>query len=145
MRILNVTEVETSNEAAESMAKNFSSVPLEIGPFCGFNPLTVDGFNALWSANKKKRPVQYAVASKENKAHGTLAHHLLSTLLLLFLVTHCKAFCSKPFWLQMRDYWRSKNTFQENAGSFASPIPVIVYVVGCISHHFITWRVQSVS
>jgi succinate dehydrogenase / fumarate reductase cytochrome b subunit len=57
---------------------------------------------------------------------------LLGTLLLLFLVMHLK-----HFWVVSRFTdvitGGQKTLFQEMQEVFASPIPVIVYVVGCIS------------
>jgi succinate dehydrogenase / fumarate reductase cytochrome b subunit len=82
---------ETFNEAAEFMAKNFFIRTAEIGLFVGLIAHIVDGL-MLWSANKKKRPVQYAVVSKDNSTWYSRSMGLLGTLLLLFLVMHLKHF-----------------------------------------------------
>ncbi len=122
---------ETFNEAAEFMAKNFFIRTAEIGLFAGLILHIVDGL-MLWSANKKKRPVQYAVVSKENSTWYSRSMGLLGTLLLLFLVMHLK-----HFWVVSRFTdvitGGQKTLFQEMQEVFASPVPVIVYVVGCIS------------
>ncbi|NBB28280.1 succinate dehydrogenase cytochrome b subunit [Cellulophaga sp. BC115SP] len=122
---------ETFNEAAEFMAKNFFIRTAEIGLFVGLIAHIVDGL-MLWSANKKKRPVQYAVVSKDNSTWYSRSMGLLGTLLLLFLVMHLK-----HFWVVSRFTdvitGGQKTLFQEMQEVFASPVPVIVYVVGCIS------------
>lgn len=122
---------ETFNEAAEFMAKNFFIRTAEIGLFVGLIAHIVDGL-MLWSANKKKRPVQYAVVSKDNSTWYSRSMGLLGTLLLLFLVMHLK-----HFWVVSRFTdvitGGQKTLFQEMQEVFASPLPVVVYVVGCIS------------
>ncbi|MDI9878689.1 succinate dehydrogenase cytochrome b subunit [Flectobacillus longus] len=122
---------ETFNEAAEFMAKNFFIRTAEIGLFVGLIAHIIDGL-MLWSANKKKRPVQYAVVSKDNSTWYSRSMGLLGTLLLLFLVMHLK-----HFWVVSRFTdvitGGQKTLFQEMQEVFASPVPVIVYVVGCIS------------
>ncbi|MFY7826561.1 MAG: succinate dehydrogenase cytochrome b subunit [Flectobacillus sp.] len=122
---------ETFNEAAEFMAKNFFIRTAEIGLFVGLIAHIVDGL-MLWSANKKKRPVQYAVVSKDNSTWYSRSMGLLGTLLLLFLVMHLK-----HFWVVSRFTdvitGGQKTLFQEMQEVFASPVPVVVYVLGCIS------------
>lgn len=122
---------ETFNEAAEFMAKNFFIRTAEIGLFVGLIAHIVDGL-MLWSANKKKRPVQYAVVSKDNSKWYSRSMGLLGTLLLLFLVLHLK-----HFWVVSRftdEITSGQETlFNEMKEVFANPVAVIVYVVGCIS------------
>ncbi|WP_026998016.1 succinate dehydrogenase cytochrome b subunit [Flectobacillus major] len=122
---------ETFNAAAEFMGSNFFIRTAEIGLFVGLIAHIVDGL-MLWSANSKKRPVKYAVTSKDNSTWYSRSMGLLGTLLLIFLVLHLK-----HFWVVSRftDHITSgeETLFQEMKETFELLPVVLVYVAGCIS------------
>jgi succinate dehydrogenase / fumarate reductase, cytochrome b subunit len=121
----------TFNEAAEFMGTNFFIRTAEIGLFIGLLLHIVDGL-MLWSQNSKKRNVSYAMVSGQTSTWYSRSMGLLGTLLLLFLVLHLK-----HFWVVSRltDQITGGHTtlFDEMKAVFASPIAVIIYVLGCIS------------
>ena len=123
---------ETFNHAAEFMGTNWLIRATEVGLMAGFIIHIVDGL-MLWNSNKAKRPVKYAIVKGEaNSTWYSRSMGLLGTLLLIFLVIHLR-----HFWIVSRftDVITSgeKTLFQEMTEVFANPIPVIIYVLGCIS------------
>jgi succinate dehydrogenase / fumarate reductase cytochrome b subunit len=88
----------------------------------------------LTASNTQKRNAKYgASAGNANSKWYSRSMGILGSLLLIFLVMHLK-----HFWVVSR----FTNEIQEAAGStlfdemvfvFADPIPVFVYVIGCIS------------
>jgi succinate dehydrogenase / fumarate reductase, cytochrome b subunit len=122
----------TFNEAAEFMSNNFFIRVAEVGLMAGFIIHIVDGL-ILWKSNREKRPVKYAIVKgKANSTWYSRSMGLLGSLLLIFLVIHLR-----HFWVVSRftDVITSgeKTLFQEMTEVFANPIPVIIYVLGCIS------------
>lgn len=123
---------ETFNEAAEFMAHNPLIRTMEIGLFAGLLLHIVDGL-MLWKSNNSKRPVKYAVSNgAANSTWYSRSMGLLGTLLLIFLILHLK-----HFWVVSRltdEITSGQETlFGEMKEVFASPFPVIIYVLGCIS------------
>jgi succinate dehydrogenase / fumarate reductase, cytochrome b subunit len=123
---------ETFNTAAEFMGTNWLIRTTEVGLMAGFIIHIVDGL-MLWNSNKAKRPVKYAIVKGEaNSTWYSRSMGLLGTLLLIFLVIHLR-----HFWIVSRftDVITSgeKTLFQEMTEVFANPVPVVIYVLGCIS------------
>jgi succinate dehydrogenase / fumarate reductase, cytochrome b subunit len=122
----------TFNEAAEFMANNLFIRVAEVGLMAGFIIHIVDGL-MLWKSNTDKRPVKYAVVKGEaNSTWYSRSMGLLGSLLLIFLVIHLR-----HFWVVSRftDEITGGSTtlFAEMQAVFANPIPVAIYVLGCIS------------
>jgi succinate dehydrogenase / fumarate reductase, cytochrome b subunit len=123
---------ETFNHAAEFMGTNWLIRTTEVGLMAGFIIHIVDGL-MLWNSNRAKRPVKYAIVKGEaNSTWYSRSMGLLGSLLLIFLVIHLR-----HFWIVSRftDVITSgeKTLFQEMAEVFANPVPVVIYVLGCIS------------
>lgn len=119
---------ETFNAAAEFMATNPMIRTMEIVLFLGLIVHIVDGLR-LHFENKSKRPVAYAVVDGKNSTWYSRSMGLLGTLLLLFLVMHLS-----HFWFNARivgSIPEEITMFNKMKEVFASPIPVIVYVIGC--------------
>jgi succinate dehydrogenase / fumarate reductase, cytochrome b subunit len=122
----------TFNEAAEFMANNLFIRVTEVGLMAGFIIHIVDGL-MLWKSNTDKRPVKYAVVKGEaNSTWYSRSMGLLGSLLLIFLVIHLR-----HFWVVSRftDEITGGSTtlFAEMQAVFANPLPVALYVLGCIS------------
>jgi succinate dehydrogenase / fumarate reductase, cytochrome b subunit len=122
----------TFNEAAEFMGTNWLIRTAEIGLFAGLLIHIIDGL-ILWKSNSEKRPVKYAIVKGEaNSTWYSRSMGLLGTLLLIFLVVHLK-----HFWVVSRFTdvitGGQKTLFQEMVEVFANPVPVVLYVLGCIS------------
>lgn len=118
----------TFNEAAEFMGTNPIIRTMEIVLFLGFIVHIVDGLK-LHFENKSKRPVAYAVVDGKNSTWYSRSMGLLGTLLLLFLVMHLS-----HFWFNARivgSIPSQMTMFEKMKEVFASPIPVVVYVIGC--------------
>ena len=123
---------ETFNAAAEFMGHNWFIRATEVGLMAGFIIHIVDGL-MLWKSNREKRPVKYAIVKGEvNSSWASRSMGLLGSLLLIFLVIHLR-----HFWITSRftDEITGGHTtlFAEMVETFANPIPVIIYVIGCIS------------
>jgi len=119
---------ETFNKAAEFMATNPVIRTMEIVLFLGLIVHMVDGLRLLFE-NKSKRPVAYAVINGKNSTWYSRSMGLLGTLLLLFLVMHLS-----HFWFNARiagTIPEQMTMFEKMKEVFVSPIPVIVYVIGC--------------
>ncbi|MES2520486.1 MAG: succinate dehydrogenase cytochrome b subunit [Bacteroidota bacterium] len=123
---------QTFNEAAEFMAHNLFIRVSEVALMAGFLIHIVDGL-MLWKSNTDKRPVKYAVVKGEaNSTWYSRSMGLLGSLLLIFLVIHLR-----HFWVVSRftDVISSgqETLFGEMKEVFANPLPVALYVLGCIS------------
>ena len=123
---------ETFNAAAEFMGHNWFIRATEVGLMAGFIIHIADGL-LLWKSNREKRPVKYAIVKGEaNSTWASRSMGLLGSLLLIFLVIHLR-----NFWVTSRftDEITGGHTtlFAEMVETFANPIPVIIYVAGCIS------------
>ena len=120
------------NSAAEYMAHTWYIRVSEIGLFVGLLLHIIQG---LWltSNNNTKRKQKYGVnAAGKNSKWYSRSMGLLGTIILLFLIMHLK-----HFWVVSRFTDKIEGgeitLFQEMVNVFASPLPVIVYVLGCIS------------
>lgn len=113
------------------MAKNPIIRTMEIVLFGGLLLHILDGLR-LWMDNKKKRPVAYAVIDgAANSKWYSRSMGLLGTLLLLFLIIHLKHFW---YFSRLTDNLTEEHTlYNEMQAVFASPIVVVIYVLGCIS------------
>lgn len=122
---------ETFNKAAEFMGTNWLIRTAEIGLFLGLIVHIVDGL-LLWKSNNEKRPVKYAVNGAASSTWYSRSMGLLGTLLLIFLVVHLR-----HFWVVSRftdEITSGRETlFGEMKEVFESPVPVVIYVFGCIS------------
>ena len=123
---------ETFNAAAEFMGHNWLIRTAEVGLMAGFIIHIADGL-LLWKSNREKRPVKYAIVKGEaNSSWASRSMGLLGSLLLIFLVIHLR-----HFWVVSRFTdiitGGQKTLFQEMVEVFANPIPVIIYVIGCLS------------
>ena len=123
---------ETFNAAAEFMGHNWFIRATEVGLMAGFIIHIADGL-LLWKSNREKRPVKYAIVKGEaNSTWASRSMGLLGSLLLIFLVIHLR-----NFWVTSRftDEITGGHTtlFAEMVETFSNPIPVIIYVIGCIS------------
>ncbi len=122
----------TFNEAAEFMSNNLFIRVTEVGLMAGFIIHIVDGL-MLWKSNADKRPVKYAIVKGEaNSTWYSRSMGLLGSLLLIFLVIHLR-----HFWVVSRftdEITSGRETlFGEMLEVFANPIPVAIYVLGCLS------------
>ena len=123
---------EKFNAAAEFMGHNWFIRATEVGLMAGFIIHIADGL-LLWKSNREKRPVKYAIVKGEaNSTWASRSMGLLGSLLLIFLVIHLR-----NFWVtsRLKDEITGGHTtlFAEMVETFANPIPVIIYVIGCIS------------
>ncbi|MDZ7900432.1 MAG: succinate dehydrogenase cytochrome b subunit [Arcicella sp.] len=122
----------TFNEAAEFMSNNFFIRVAEVGLMAGFIIHIADGL-ILWKSNSEKRPVKYAIVKGEaNSTWYSRSMGLLGSLLLIFLVIHLR-----HFWVVSRftdEITSGQHTlFGEMKEVFANPVPVVIYVLGCLS------------
>ena len=123
----------TFNAAAEFMAHNWLIRSAEVGLFAGLLIHIIQGL-ALTFSNQTKRKEKYgANAGNANSKWYSRSMGILGSLLLIFLVMHLR-----HFWVVSR----FTDAIQETAGStlfdemiivFTDPIPVIIYVIGCLS------------
>jgi succinate dehydrogenase / fumarate reductase cytochrome b subunit len=123
---------ETFNMAAEFMGTNWIIRSMEFVLFAGLLLHIFQGLY-LWKFNTEARKKRYSVsAGSANSTWYSRSMGILGTLLLLFLVMHLK-----DFWVTSRftDVITSgeKTLFQEMKEVFANPLPVVVYVLGCVS------------
>lgn len=105
---------------------------LEVGLFVFFFLHIIQGL-MLWTQNKAKRPVGYAVnPGSKNASWYSRSMGLLGTLILIFLIIHLYHFWAPNRYSQtigegeLDLYARMQATFQTGW-------VVIVYVLGCIS------------
>lgn len=119
-------------DAAHFMGTNFIVRTMEIGLFVGIILHIVQSL-MLWSQNKSKRPVEYAIKpGNKSSTWYSRSMGLLGTLILMFLVLH------------MYHFW-VPNRYEQHFGAgeidlyakmdlvFESLWVVIVYTLGCIS------------
>lgn len=126
----------TFNKWAHFMGTNIFIRTAEIGLFIGLIAHIVDGL-MLWSQNRAARPVKYAMEKgSANRSWYSASMGILGTLLLLFLVMHLW-----HFWVPSRITGLEEiagmpghhDLYIEMVKVFAHPVPVVLYVLGCIS------------
>lgn len=126
----------TFNEAAHFMGTNPIIRTMEIVLFAGLILHIIDGL-MLWTQNRASRPVKYAMEKgSANRTWYSASMGILGTLLLLFLIMHLW-----HFWVPSRITGLQEiegmpghhNLYIEMVKVFESPIPVVLYVLGCIS------------
>lgn len=124
---------ETFNAAAEFMSHNWLIRTAEVGLFGGLLIHIIQGLSLTLSNQTKRKEKYRASAGDANSKWYSRSMGILGSLLLIFLVMHLK-----HFWVVSR----FTNDIQETAGStlfdkminvFTDPLPVIIYVIGCIS------------
>ncbi len=87
----------------------------------------------LWLKNKSRRTVGYAVNNRsQNSNWYSRSMGILGTLILLFLIMHLWAFWAPNRANQLIE-GEELDLFQRMADTFANPLIVIIYVLGCIS------------
>jgi succinate dehydrogenase / fumarate reductase, cytochrome b subunit len=126
----------TFNKWAHFMGTNLLIRTAEIGLFIGLIVHIVDGL-VLWSQNRAARPVKYAMEkSSTNRSWYSASMGILGTLLLLFLIMHLW-----HFWVPSRITGLQEipgmpghhDLYIEMVQVFANPVPVVLYVLGCVS------------
>ena len=123
----------TFNAAAEFMAHNWFIRLAEVGLIGGLLIHIVQGLS-LTLDNMKKRNNKYGAAPKRsNSTWYSRSMGLLGTILLLFLVMHLK-----DFWIVSRfdaqgGLTKTKTLYHFMVEVFTNPVPVTLYVLGCIS------------
>ncbi len=126
----------TFNTVAHFFGSNILIRTMEIVLFIGLIAHIVDGL-MLWAQNRAARPVKYAMEKgSANRSWYSEWMGLLGTLLLLFLIMHLW-----HFWVPSRITGLEEiagmpghhNLYIEMVEVFASPVPVVLYVLGCIS------------
>lgn len=126
----------TFNKWAHFMGTNILIRTAEIGLFVGLIAHIVDGL-MLWSQNRAARPVKYAMEKgSANRSWYSASMGILGTLLLLFLIMHLWHFWVKSRITGLREIEGMPghdNLYIEMVEVFASPVPVVLYVLGCIS------------
>lgn len=119
------------NAAADFMSHNPVIRVMEIGLLAGILAHIVQGI-MLTLENRKKRPVKYAVVDgKANSKWYSRSMGLLGTILLLFLVIHLSHFWAPTKVAVFSGH--EHDTFASIVEVFASPINVVIYLVGTIS------------
>ncbi len=118
--------------AAHFLGTNPLTRIAEIGLLLGIILHIVQGL-MLWSQNRSKRPVKYAVYDgKANSTWYSRSMGLLGTLILIFLVLHLALFWAPNRWQQLTT-GHERNLYAEMEAIFQNGIVVIVYILGCIS------------
>ncbi len=123
---------ETFNAAAEFMGTNWFIRTVEVGLFVFLLMHIFQGFS-LTLSNGQKRKAKYGKGpGNSNSKWYSRSMGILGSLLLIFLVIHLK-----HFWVVSRftdEITSGQETlFDEMKEVFANPLPVIIYVFGCIS------------
>ena len=120
------------SEAAHFMGTNFLIRTVEIGLF-GFLILHIVQGLMLWSKNRSRRSVKYAVnAGSATSPWYSRSMALLGTLILLFLILHLSKFWAPNRFSQLTGNGE-KNLFEMMRDEFQTAWVVVVYVLGCIS------------
>ncbi|NCX94881.1 MAG: succinate dehydrogenase [Chitinophagia bacterium] len=120
------------NEAAHFMGTNFIIRSVEIGLFAFLFLHIIQGLS-LYFKNKSKRPVKYAVsAGNATSKWYSRSMAILGTLILMFLIVHLAHFWV-PNRYEQTFSGHEKDLFIEMKNTFANPLVVLIYVLGCIS------------
>lgn len=130
---------EMFNKAAHFMGSTVLIRIMEVGLFAGIILHIVQGY-MLEAKNRAARGTSYAVSYKQGSKWYSRSMGLLGTLILLFLVMHLYHFWVPARFtgheampnilvggVEMHDMYNLMKV------TFESPIPVVVYTLGCIS------------
>ena len=130
---------EMFNKAAHFMGSTVLIRIMEVGLFAGIILHIVQGY-MLEAKNRAARGTAYAVSYKQGSKWYSRSMGLLGTLILLFLVMHLYHFWVPARFtgheampnilvggVEMHDMYNLMKV------TFKSPIPVVVYTLGCIS------------
>ncbi|HEY6083432.1 MAG TPA: succinate dehydrogenase cytochrome b subunit [Chitinophagaceae bacterium] len=130
----------TFNAVAHFMGTNWIVHILELGLFAGIILHAVQGL-LLWSLNRKKRPVKFAVQAKGRGATSTWYSRsmgLLGTLILIFLIIHLSNFWGPNRYSQIAR-GHELNLFDRMKELFSNGWLVIIYIAGLIS---LSWHLM---
>lgn len=123
---------ERFKEAAHFMGTNFVIRTVEIGLF-GFLILHIVQGLLLWSKNRSKRTVKYAVsAGNATSKWYSRSMAILGILILLFLIVHIPMFWAKNRAAQTFGSGEM-DLYEMMKSEFQNLWVVVVYVLGCIS------------
>ncbi|MBS1771977.1 MAG: succinate dehydrogenase cytochrome b subunit [Bacteroidetes bacterium] len=123
---------ERFKEAAHFMGTNAVIRTIELGLF-GFLILHIVQGLMLWSKNRSKRTVKYAVsAGNATSKWYSRSMALLGTLILLFLIVHLKAFWGPNRYSQTFGAGEL-DLFTMMRDEFQNIVYVVIYVLGCLS------------
>lgn len=120
------------NEAAHFMGTNFVIRTVELGLFAFLFLHIIQGL-MLWSRNKARRSVGYAVkAGNKTSPWYSRSMALLGTLILLFLVLHLSKFWGPNRYSQTFGSGEL-NLYELMKAEFQMTWVVVVYLLGCIA------------
>lgn len=123
---------EAYEAAAHFMGTNMIIHIAEFGLFAFLILHIVQGL-ALWSRNRSKRSVGYAVkAGNATSKWYSRSMGILGSLILIFLVTHLYAFWG-PNRLSQVSGNGERDLYEMMRITFQNPLIVVVYILGCIA------------
>ena len=124
---------ETFNAAAEFMAHNWLIRTAEVGLFGGLLIHIIQGLSLSLSNQTKRKEKYRASAGDANSKWYSRSMGILGSLLLIFLVMHLKHFWVVSRFTDAIQETKGSTLFDEMKTVFTDPIPVIIYVIGCLS------------
>ena len=123
----------TFNAAAEFMAHNWLIRTAEVGLFGGLLIHIIQGLSLSLSNQTKRKEKYRASAGDANSKWYSRSMGILGSLLLIFLVMHLKHFWVVSRFTDAIQETKGSTLFDEMKTVFTDPIPVIIYVIGCLS------------
>ena len=124
---------ETFNAAAEFMAHNWLIRTAEVGLFGGLLIHIIQGLSLTLSNQTKRKEKYRGGAGDANSKWYSRSMGILGSLLLIFLVMHLKHFWVVSRFTDAIQETKGSTLFDEMKTVFTDPIPVIIYVIGCLS------------
>ena len=123
----------TFNAAAEFMAHNWLIRTAEVGLFGGLLIHIIQGLSLTLSNQTKRKEKYRGGAGDANSKWYSRSMGILGSLLLIFLVMHLKHFWVVSRFTDAIQETKGSTLFDEMKTVFTDPIPVIIYVIGCLS------------
>jgi len=123
----------TFNAAAEFMAHNWLIRTAEVGLFGGLLIHIIQGLSLSLSNQTKRKEKYRASAGDANSKWYSRSMGILGSLLLIFLVMHLKHFWVVSRFTDAIRETKGSTLFDEMKTVFTDPLPVIIYVIGCLS------------
>lgn len=123
----------TFNAAAEFMAHNWLIRTAEVGLFGGLLIHIIQGLSLSLSNQTKRKEKYRASAGDANSKWYSRSMGILGSLLLIFLVMHLKHFWVVSRFTDAIQETKGSTLFDKMKTVFTDPIPVIIYVIGCLS------------
>lgn len=123
----------TFNAAAEFMSHNWLIRTAEVGLFGGLLIHIIQGLSLTLSNQTKRKEKYRASAGDANSKWYSRSMGILGSLLLIFLVMHLKHFWVVSRFTDAIQETKGSTLFDEMKTVFTDPIPVIIYVIGCLS------------